>query len=129
MEEKQIVSNVFAETEILDGVLYIRYTPNSTISLEGAKMVVRDRVNLCQRISYPIFIDGRKVSHITKEARNYFTKGDGIAYINACAFIVDTVWSVMFTNFFIKVSAKKVSFPIKTFKDKGKALKWLEQYK
>ena len=74
-----------------------------------------------------MLVDGRDVSSITKEARDYFAKDDGIKLLLASALVADSVLGKFIGNFFLQIN--KPILPLRLFTDEKEAYKWLQQFK
>jgi hypothetical protein len=66
------------------------------------------------------------VTSIDKPAREYLASQKGTEGLSASAIIVNSPFSRLLGNFFLRVN--KTSIPVKLFSDISKAEKWLQQY-
>lgn len=123
-----MILNEYVYNKIEGSIVIAKFYPGKTIDLNVAKKIVKDRLEYFNGKSYPVLIDCLDLRSIsfTKEARNYFSKEEGIKGINAAAFLVNT-YLVQFTvNIFITFNKPQV--PIHLFKSKTEALEWLRGY-
>jgi hypothetical protein len=121
----QKIENDFVKLWFDDGVVYGEYKPNVVIDLEAAKQIVIDRIALSNGNYYPSlsYIDG--LSSVTKEARDYFSKDDGIKYMKRLALITTSPISRIVGNFWMQISRPTV--PTRLFSRKEDALNWLKE--
>ena len=117
----------YAKFELKDGILIIEFKPDLEIDLKAAKQIVADRKKISEGKAYPGLGDTRYIKSATKEARAYFELEESQDGVSAGALLVDSVFSTLLVNFFLKVTRQKM--PSKMFTNKEKALKWLEQFK
>jgi hypothetical protein len=66
--------NEFAEYWIEEGILFFIYKPGISMTLEAAKRVVKDRLEVQKGESYPVFCDMRGIKDSDKPARDYLAK-------------------------------------------------------
>ena len=123
------VSSTCADFWMSDKIVFGEFKENVTIKLSDAKIAVKDRIQASNSAKCPLFLDGRKVKRISKEARDYFSSEEGSELLSAAALIVDSSLTKMLANFFIRINFKKPLIPIKLFSNEQEAIKWLEQYK
>lgn len=121
--------NEYVTLILESGILIGIYNNKTRIDLEGAKEVIRLRVEMCENITYPLMVDGRSVYEVTKEARDYFGSEKGYELVSAAAIISDSLLSRTIANFLINVNFHKTPIPVRLFSSKEMALEWLEQYK
>jgi hypothetical protein len=121
----QEIENEFAKLWFEDGVVYGTYKPNVVIDLAAAKKIVIDRIALYKGTDYPTlsYIDG--LSSVTKEARDYFSKDDGIKHMKRLALITTSPISRVVGNFWLQISRPTV--PTRLFANEEEALKWLKE--
>lgn len=110
-----------------DGVIYCEYKPEVDIKIEQAKLIVADRVALCNGETYPLLVNVSELKSINKEAREYISGEKGIELLSAGAFLVDNQVAKFIGNFFIKINKPKL--PARLFTNEEKALQWLEQFR
>ena len=110
-----------------DGILFITYTQDLNVTLEIAKLCVRDRVNFYKNVSYPILADTRTIRSFEKSVRAYLFTLESTEGIKAGAFIIASNIQRVFINFFILINKPLV--PSKLFNDREQALTWLKKFK
>ncbi len=64
--------NEYTEMRINEGILFIKYKPNLKITLEVAMQCVKDRLNFCEGVSYPMIAELSDMKEVSKEAKNTF---------------------------------------------------------
>ena len=121
-----LFSNDSADGHLEDGIMVIKFKVKN-FDVEAAKVTVASRLEVSKGISYPMMVDGREVSAISKEARDYFAIGDGASLLLATALVIDSVLGRFIGNFFLQINKPKV--PIRLFADDKEAIKWLQQFK
>ena len=119
--------NSIAEMWVEDGIFYIVHAEGNVITKEIAISHVQERLKLTEGITYPMFIDSRGVKYVTKEAREYLNKGDGVKYISAGAFFINSSVSKIIGNYYLKFTRPPI--PARLFTDHDKALQWLQRFK
>jgi len=116
----------FVRFEIKDGVLFVTYKKGVTITLDVAKEIVKQRKEFTAGKLFPILVNDEGLVSVDKDARDYFSN-EGTDGLSAGAFVIKSVYSSFFFNFYLKITNPKV--PAKTFTDEQKAAQWLQQYK
>lgn len=127
VDEKEYFENEFVYIQILDGIVYIEYKKEEPVTLDVVKTAVRERLNLANGKTLPIFIDFRKPKGGTKEARKYLSSDEGIKGLSAGAMLINSSLGMVAFNFYMNFDTP--SLPMKVFVDKIKALMWLNQFK
>jgi hypothetical protein len=121
----QQIENEFIKLWFDGGVIYGAYKPNVVVDLEAAKRIAADRISLSNGTDYPqlSYIDG--LSSVTKEARDYFSKNDGIKHMKRLALITTSPISRIVGNFWLQISRPTV--PTRLFASEEEALNWLKE--
>jgi hypothetical protein len=119
------VENEFVKFWIEGDIMYGQYKPNITIDLDAAKKIAQDRLALAAGKDYPFMGYMEGVSSATKEARDFFSRGDGIKHMKKLALLTNSPISRMIGNFFLTIS--KPAVPTRLFKGKDDAMKWLRE--
>lgn len=122
MEDKIVTFNF--EEEILVGA----YRPGLEIDLNIAKQIIKERKSLMENPPYLILLDARGLKSINREAREYLSSKESYEGVLAGALLADSVFTTYLANFFLKVTSKKDTAPIKLFTKKHKAIKWLKAF-
>ena len=125
MKEKIIESRAF-KTYIKDDVCFTIVKPGAVITLEDAEENTTAVKELSKNDVFPILVDLRLISQITKEARDHFAMRERKPGVNAIAMLVRSPVSSIIGNFFLGMNKPKV--PTQLFSTEAKALKWLEQF-
>lgn len=116
----------FAHLEIRDGILLVTYKRGITITLAMARQMIKERLAFTQYKPYPILVKDEGLVSVDKDARDFFSN-EGTEGLTAGAFVIKSVYSAFFFNFYLRITSPKV--PVKMFTDEIKALEWLRQYK
>ncbi len=117
------IDNDFITLWIEEGIMYGKYKPGKLIDLAAAKRVVSDRLQLCSGKDYPSLTIATDLKGITKEARDYFSSGDGIRHMIRLALITGSPIARMVGNFWLQIN--KPELPTRMFNDQAEAVKWL----
>lgn len=120
----EAIENDFVKLWIVDGVMYGQYKPNVTIDLDAAKQIARDRLKLSNDKDYPSLVLISQVNNVTKEARDYFSTGDGVKHMKKMALLTNSPIGRMVGNFYLTIN--KPTIPTKLFTSKEDALTWLK---
>lgn len=115
--------NQFAEYWLEDGVLFFIYKPGTSMNLEAAKQVVKDRLEVQRGESYPVFCDMRGIKDSDKPARDYLAK-EGSSLVRSVAVLTDSPVTKIMLNFYLTISRPLV--PTKMFTDKDQAIEYLK---
>ncbi len=121
-----LYNNDVVEGYMLDGIIVASFKVK-IFDLDAAKIAVKERIDACKGESYPLLVDARDVSSITKEARDYFASPEGTVLISASALVLDSVLNRFLGNFFLQINKPKV--PLRLFTNIEDAVKWLQQFK
>ena len=119
------IENDFIKLWIENNIVYGRYKPNTVVDLSAAKIIVQDRLTLSNGKDYPSlsFIDDLK--SVSKEARDFFSKGDGIKHMEKLALLTRSPISKMLGNFWLQISKPTVA--TRLFTNEGEAINWLRE--
>lgn len=112
--------------KVENSIMCITYKKDVKIDVETAKQIVKQRLSAFAGKNYPVLLDGRGVKLISKEARDYLAKGDGMKGVTALALLPGNHLTVIMANLFVTFSRPTV--PTKIFITKEAALKWLRQF-
>jgi hypothetical protein len=120
------IENQFVTLWIDNGVIFGQYKPDVVIDLEAAKSIARDRMRLSNNKDYPSLVYLTLLNTtVTKEARDFFSGGEGIKYMKKLALLTNSPISKMVGNFYLKIN--QPSIPTRLFTSKEDALKWLKE--
>ncbi len=129
MSEKEMtVKTEFVSMYFESGILIVDFLTKN-VTLDQARQIVDLRLKLIGDNSYPIMVDGRKVSSLDKESRNYFACPEAMKGVKAGAILIDSTFNKFLGNFFLKVTYKKKKLPTMIFTDKKAAFDWLNKFK
>jgi len=112
--------------EIKDGIIYCTFH----VEYMDYKLVdeaIKKRLELVKDGSYPMLSDLSKVKGISKEARERMSEEDGLIGLPAMAGIYRTKFQMIVISIYEMIYTPKV--PSKYFKNREKALAWLQQFK
>ncbi|CAA9234137.1 MAG: hypothetical protein AVDCRST_MAG56-1068 [uncultured Cytophagales bacterium] len=118
--------NIHWKLWIESDVLHVKAFAEN-INLEIVQRGVDERVKLCGNVAYPMLSDGRKVKHLSKEARAFLASPESTVLVSAGAFLVSNQLQKVLGNFFILID--KPEIPTRLFTDESEALNWLQQFK
>jgi len=126
--KKKELHNRYVYLTLEDGILIAEYKKGLKITLEIAMECVEARIEFTQGNSYPALADIRYITGTTREARDYLSKDDIIG-VTAGAILVNSAFSTLLGNFFLRITFKKNTIPTKLFANKTSAVKWLKQFR
>ena len=116
-----------AKLWIENDVLFIKCVPNTIITHKVATHIMSERIKITKGNFYPVFMDIRNVKYITMDARNYMKQIEGLQFVSAYAFLLDSHVHNILINYFL--TFKPIALPTKPVSKKEQALSWLENYK
>ncbi|WP_338357063.1 hypothetical protein [Yeosuana marina] len=117
--------NDYAEYRYLDRILFITYKDGTSIDLEAAVRIVKDRLILHEGQSFPILCDIRGIKEINKSARDYLSI-EGSVLVKAVAFIIKDPVSEMLSKFYLQT--RKPIIPTQSFEHIEDALIFLNGF-
>lgn len=126
-KRERYLKNDYMEMWLENGIIHGIYLPNTVITLEVAKKCVEDRLRIGNGRSYPSLVNLVNIAGEEKEARDYYSSGEGIKHLIAGAFIVDSYLPALLANIYLKINRPKV--PARLFTNEESALKWLEPFR
>ena len=124
---EEVLETIHVTYRIEDGILHGTFAPGLYITFDIVKQLVEDRIAFSNGRTMPTLVDIRGLASIDTASRKYFTSERARTNLSAGAMLVSSLMSRIAGNVFIKVD--KPSIPTKLFNDRGKALKWLTQFK
>jgi hypothetical protein len=127
MESKKYTGNCY-RLELSDGILYVTYI-GGPITLEIAKDLVKNRINLTNGKPVPVLVNVIKVKGIDREARDFFSTDDGTDGLKAGAIVTNNVFTRHMANIFMKISFNRSKMPARMFSKESEAVDWLSQFK
>lgn len=128
-KEITVIKNDYAEISFKDGIIFGVFHPDINVDIVGARKVVEDRKRASGFEQAPLLVDVTRINSLTKEARSYLSSEEGSQLLTASAILVDSGFTSMVANFFLRVNLKKPIIPVRMFSEIKEAIKWLEQYK
>jgi hypothetical protein len=122
-----IAETQYAHYSIEDGIGIVTWNDNLVISIDMAKAMVEERIEVFNGKVLPFIIDIRELSSIDTLSRQYFAGERSITGVKAGALLIDSLISKLAGNIYVKVDKPRI--PVRLFTNKDKAIKWLQQYK
>jgi len=119
------IENEFARFWIKNGIMYGEYKDNVTINLDAARKVAGIRVQLSNNKPFLNLAYITALNKVTKEARDFFSTGEGMHCIKKLALITTSPISKMVGNFFLQIS--KPTTPTRLFTREEDAVTWLKE--
>jgi hypothetical protein len=109
-----------------DGIGRAEFLPGRTITLRDLK----EHFAVCAEVSngkcVPVLADIRKIRHMERDARMYFTGREVASLTKAVAVLVKLPVNTIFGNMLMEVN--KPAYPVRLFTSESKALEWLKQF-
>lgn len=124
---KILTEDKVAKLNVENGIMHVVFERDTVITLEIAKSIVEERIQLSENKAYPLYVDINCVLSIDVEAREYLKSDEAMVFALAAALHVSNPLSKFLGNLFITVDKPKK--PIKMFNAESKALNWLKKYK
>ena len=118
--------NEFAEFWVEEGILHFVYKPGAVLTLEAAKLVVKDRLAFQKGESRKVLCDLRGLREADRSARDYLAK-QGSEQLEAVAMLIDSSVTRIIMNFYINLSRPET--PTRVFTDRIEALEYLRKRK
>lgn len=121
--------NEYVEYWIEDEIIMQCFKSNLVkIDINIAKMIVQDRLKKVSKgARMPLFVDTNKGLYMDKESREYFAGTESLSDIKASALLIHNPIAFLGAKLFLVLNRPKVKFEF--FKEKNKALQWLQKYK
>lgn len=116
----------YVNLRIEDSILVGTYKKDLHIDLDIAKQIVQCRLAFTRGKKMPSLIISQGVVSMDKPAREYLASNEAVEGLAASAIIVNSPFSSLLGNFFLKVNKTKI--PVKIFSDIPKAEKWLRKF-
>lgn len=127
MEKKKFFKNEHCEMWIEDGILFTIYFKGVRINGEAARNIIRERLKICEGITYPCLIDISQGPDFDSEARKIFSTGDAMKDVNAgCIIVKNQIQKLLYMLF---ISINKPAKPAKSATSTAEAVKWLSNFK
>jgi len=128
--EGRMTSKDYLEDDLVklwkeDNILFSEYK-SEILDLEAAKNTVKSRLQFTDNKTYPVVIDITNIRTVTKEARDYLSRGEAISHLSAAAIIANSLATRLLFNFFLTFS--KPALPMRIFNSKDEAIKWIGQF-
>ncbi len=122
------LENNYCEYWIENNVVYEIFKSDlSVINLEIAKIIVRDRIKICDGVALPLYVELGEAVNLNREANKYLSTGEAMRYLTATGILVRDEFERLGASIYMKVFPPKV--PTKFFTKKEKAIAWLSGYK
>ncbi|MEO6733997.1 MAG: hypothetical protein ABIN01_22435 [Ferruginibacter sp.] len=116
----------YIHLRVKDNILIGTYKENLHIDLVIAKEIVRTRLSFTGGRKLPALILSEGVISMDKPARDYLASDEAIKDLLAAAIFVNSSFSSLLGNFFLKVN--KTKMPVRVFHNISRAERWLAKY-
>lgn len=88
--------------------------------------MIAHRLSFVDGKEYPALADVRNLKSITKEAKDYLAKDDGVKGMVALGILVGNFVTAMIANLFVNFSRPAVR--TRVFSNKAEAIRWLSKF-
>ena len=109
-----------------DGVARTQVKPGAQVVLADARENSAAVNGLEGPLKYPLIVDTREITSITKEARDYFSLRGRESRVVAFAMVIDSPLSRIIGNFFLGLNKPRV--PARLFTDCQSAAEWCRKF-
>jgi len=123
--QNKISDSEFATFERIDGIIYGTYKPNVALDIKVAEITKKQYLDFIEKSEELLISDGRNLTGISKEAREFYGGEMGVKGVKACALINNSFVTKTIINLFLKIN--KPAVPTKMFSDVNEAAKWLKE--
>ena len=121
--------NDYIEMKYDNNILIAKFINSETyFNMELAKRLVRERIEFTKGEDHYLCLYASNFTYAGNDVRK-FMSNEGAQNITAGAFIVNSAFSSVFFNFFIKVSGMGNKVPMKCFTSEESAIEWIEKLK
>lgn len=127
MNTEKRFKNKYYECYFEDGIICVKYFPETVVDIEAAKITLRDRLAFAEGKSYAYYVDVRGAKYWTKEARTYQASDANHELVKAFAMHINSAVQRTIIKFYLYFN--KPPIPTDCFTSKEAAIKWLQQYK
>ena len=109
-------------------ILILRWKKDADVDLDSCIEIIEIRKSIEREKKILLLIDQRQFWNISKEAKDY-SKREEVESLNKAIALLTGDWalSILIANSYIKLY--KPNIPVKVFKSKDKAIKWLNSFK
>lgn len=118
--------NDYMTLNIQQGIVHVYYKKNITIDIKAAEIIVRDRLQFQDHLSYPILCNISDVNYADHSAIKYLAD-NGSLLAKAVTLLSNDARHYSMGNYFVQVHEPYI--PTKIFRDKEEALLFLHQFK
>ena len=125
--KENLIDTSYCSSWLENGIVYNVYKPGLIITIDIAKQMVGQRLEVSKNISRPVFIDIRNLIAIDAASRSYLAGDEGVKYASAGAIYLNNYIQFLLGNVFLKIDNPLI--PTRLFTEKEKALLWLQQHK
>ncbi len=123
MRMKTSFVNENVEMHIDNDIIFINHLTEN-LSLDIAKEIVKQRLELCYGKNLPLVTDLRKLNSIDKASREYLARPECIEKLWAGAFIVESLFQEVTGTLYLNLH--KPPIPAKLFKKEKDAIEWIK---
>lgn len=110
-----------------DGIVYVKIKAGTHVTTEVQDELIKLYNSVAGGKKVPFFFEGEEFVTVSKDALENSYKLEKEAPLSATALIVKNLAQKILADFYYKF--KRPNKPLKVFKDKELAKKWLEQFK
>lgn len=125
--KENLIDTPYCSSWLENGIVHNVYKPGLIITIDIAKQMVGQRLEVSKNISRPVFIDIRNLIAIDAASRSYLAGDEGVKYASAGAIYLNNYIQFLLGNVFLKIDNPLI--PTRLFTEKEKALLWLQQHK
>lgn len=109
-----------------DGILYVKIKAGTHVTTEVQDELIKLYNSVASGKKVPFFFEGEEFVTVSKDALENSYKLEEQAPLSATALIVKNLAQKILADFYYKF--KRPNKPLKVFKNKDEAKKWLAQY-
>jgi hypothetical protein len=111
-----------------DGIMRSSMLPGAEETLADAQENVREAVRLASGRQVPLLVEMRGMKSQEREARDYYNTPEVVQAHSAIALVVGSRVSSLIANFFISITARNSTRPVRMFTDEAEAEAWLKGF-
>jgi len=109
------------------GIVHEIFKPTfERLNIDIAKVITKDRLEVCAGVSRPLYVELGDAVKMDKEANKYLSTGVAMTNLTATGILVKDRIEKLGTTIYLKIF--KPSVPTKVFLKKSEALNWLGQF-
>jgi hypothetical protein len=109
-----------------DGIIRLVYAQGVEITLREVEKGAEAIKELCQGVKRPMFVDGRGIKHMNREARLHSLQKDSATPLISAIASVNKPLLTMLGALFVNLI--KPPYPLKLFSTESEAIEWLKNF-